>query len=68
MRIQQDFLDNVVKIYTGNYERLQLFYIYIISGWNIDNSKFTFANVLIDLACCAVYKAKDQYQFQLCLC
>ena len=28
MRIQQDFLDYVVKIYTGNYEKLQLLYIF----------------------------------------
>ena len=45
----------------------------IISGWNIDNSNFTFVNILIELASFSVYKyriiyydTKNQHQFQFC--
>ena len=33
----------------------------IISGWNIENSNFTFANILIELASYAVYKSRIIY-------
>ena len=33
----------------------------IISGWNIDNSNFTFVNILIELASFSVYKSRIIY-------